>query len=496
MIDVDLSGIEAAMYLRKSRPEDGMDASEILRRHKETLSEYAARNGVRIVGTYQEIQSGESLDSRSEMIRLLGDMEAGHFQAVLCMDIDRLFRSETQERGKILTAFKKSGTLIVTPAKVYDLSEESDELMAELYGLFSNIELRKIKERMKRGKIRAAKDGCFLVAPPYGYHRYIKDKKKTLEIYEPEARFVRMAFDLYADGIGCDLIAQRLNAEGATPRRAPAFTGKAIAQIITNPVYYGKIVYRRRQWTKRNGKQIPISLPESEWIVADGLHPAIIPPELWQRCRDIMKSRWRPAYYDGTVKAPLAGLIRCKQCGSRMYRRTSNSGVFHLHCRKPGCHCVSSRYDLVENAIMGQLQGILEGFETEPAEQSQNAVTKAESRLESIRASIASERRKMAKICGFLESGIYTEEVFRERMEVAEKRMEAVREQERAALEELDALKCKDSTQQAIGLRTLLDEYNDAEPHVKNALLHGIVDVIWDDRPTRKAPFSLEIFLR
>lgn len=493
---MDLRGMNAAMYLRKSRAEDGMDATEILRHHMETLTEYAAREGVHVAETFQEIESGESLYARPEMMRLLEAVESGRFQAVLCMDIDRLSRGETRERGLIWSAFKETGTLIVTPGKVYDLSEESDELMTELRGLFANFELRKIKERMNCGKIRAAKDGCFLVAPPYGYHRHIVDKKKTLEIYEPEARFVRIAFDMYAAGNGCDLIAQRLNAEGATPRRADAFTAKAIAQIITNPVYKGEIVYHRRKWTKKNGKQIATPLPESEWVVADGLHHAIIPPELWQRCRDIMKSRWRAACYDGTVKAPLAGLVRCKQCGSRMYRRHSNSGAYHIHCRKPGCHCVSSRYDFVENAIIGQLQSILAGLETEPDEQPENALAELEERIETIRNAITAETRKKSRLYDFLESGTYSEPVFRERMDAVNYRICTLESQERAALEELDALKCKDSAQQAIGVRSLLNEYNDAEPPAKNALLHSVVDVIWYDRPTRKSPFTIEIFLR
>lgn len=191
----ELSGLEAAMYLRKSRAEDGMDTAEILRRHRETLTEYAARNGIHVLETFQEIKSGERLYARPEMMKLLELVEAGRVQAILCMDLDRLSRGETQERGMIWATFKEAGVLIVTPSKTYDLANESDEILIEFRGLFANLELRKIKERTRRGMSRAAKEGCHLSYAPYGYRRCIVDRKHTLEVYEPEAKFVRMAFE-------------------------------------------------------------------------------------------------------------------------------------------------------------------------------------------------------------------------------------------------------------------------------------------------------------
>ena len=55
-------------------------------------------------------------------------MEAGNYDCVLCMDMDRLSRGSMREQGMVLDAFKASGTLIVTPEKVYDLSGEADEI--------------------------------------------------------------------------------------------------------------------------------------------------------------------------------------------------------------------------------------------------------------------------------------------------------------------------------------------------------------------------------
>lgn len=493
---MDLHGMTAAMYLRKSRAEDGLDTAEILRRHRETLTEYAAREGVRVMKTFQEVESGESLYARPKMMKLLESVEAGRFGAVLCMDIDRLSRGVTQERGLIWSAFKASGTLIVTPAKVYDLSDENDELMTELRGLFAHYELNKIKERTKRGMIRAAKEGCHLSYAPYGYRKRVIEKRHTLEIYEPEARFVRMMFEMYAEGKGCETIAARLNELGVRPRRAEAFLSESVLKMIKNPVYVGKIVYNREQWTRKDGKIVVKVRPEAEWVVAGSLHPAIVSEELFEKCQSILRSRYRNPTYDGTVKSPLAGVVRCRKCGRTM-NRLSNEGVYRLHCLTRGC-TPSSRFDLVESRIIGALREILAALEIEPDAPTEAAKTEVESRLAEIGKAVGAEARKKTRIYDAFESGAYDVAEYQERMEAVKTRLSALERQREEAKAELERLSNADGRRQADGIRTLLDAYIDADGAGRNALLKAVIDVVWYVKPQGAAPdgFELEIFLK
>lgn len=490
---MDLHGMEAAMYLRKSRAEDGMDTAEILRRHRETLTELAEREGVRVAEIFQEIKSGESLYARPEMMRLLEAVEAGRFGAVLCMDIDRLSRGETRERGLIWSAFKASGTFIVTPSKVYDLAKESDELMTELRGLFANFELRQIKQRIRRGMTRAAKEGQHLAPAPYGYRKAVIDRRHTLEIYEPEARFVRMIFELYASGVGARAIANRLNDAGARPRRADVFTQTAILYILRNSAYIGAVTYATTHWERKGGKMRSIPRPESEWIRADGIHPAIVSAELFDECQRILKSRWRPACSDGTVKSPLAGLVVCGRCGKRMQKRL-NGGYYYLRCDRQNCSTLAN-YDAVERAVIDGLRDILRGLEMEPDGESAAALEAAKARLAAARKSIAAEKRKKARLYGFLESGTYTEAMFRERMEALSVRLSALESRERDAAQEVETLSGRDAKKQAAGIRALLREYEGADAATKNAILRAVVDVIVYNR-NGKEPFTIDIFLK
>ncbi len=41
----------------------------------------------------------------------------GRYDAVLCMDLDRLSRGRMKDQGSILDTFRESDTLIITPEK-------------------------------------------------------------------------------------------------------------------------------------------------------------------------------------------------------------------------------------------------------------------------------------------------------------------------------------------------------------------------------------------
>ncbi len=112
--------MNVAMYLRKSRAEELTDTvDETLKRHKETLLEFAVKNKLAVSkeSIYEEVVSGESLYARPEMLRLLADVEGSKYDAVLCMDIDRLGRGAMSDQGIILETLKAADTKIITPRK-------------------------------------------------------------------------------------------------------------------------------------------------------------------------------------------------------------------------------------------------------------------------------------------------------------------------------------------------------------------------------------------
>lgn len=163
-----------AMYLRKSRIDEEAGLENTLSKHETMLRDMAANMGIHVDERhiYREIVSGESIDARPQMQRLLKAVEMGLYTGVLCVELERLSRGNGEDRARILRTFQFSGTKILTLNKVYDLAgdDEFDEEFFE-FGLFmSRREYKTIKRRLLRGRLQAQRDGYFIGSvPPYGY---------------------------------------------------------------------------------------------------------------------------------------------------------------------------------------------------------------------------------------------------------------------------------------------------------------------------------------
>jgi len=161
---------DIAIYLRKSRGKDGMETDEVLEKHRIELIDFAKKNNFRY-SIYQEVKSGDDIAERPEMIRLLQDVEEGLWDAVLCIDIDRLGRGNEENSGKIKRIFHTSETLIMTPTKIYNLENEDDETYFEFQTFLARQEYKIIKKRLQRGKKQGARNGKWTSggSPPLPY---------------------------------------------------------------------------------------------------------------------------------------------------------------------------------------------------------------------------------------------------------------------------------------------------------------------------------------
>lgn len=495
-----LSGLDAGLYLRKSRMEEGMDTDEVLARHQKTLLDYARDHGIHIIETYPEVVSGESLYARPQMLRLLQDVEEERYDCVLCMDLDRLSRGRMKDQGIILDAFKDSDTLIVTPEKVYDLADEIDEEYAELKTFMSRREYKIINKRLRRGLQQSIEDGCYIANAPYGYKKVTIDRKPTLEIYEPEAKFVRMMYQLYAQGSGCNSIATHINTLGARPHRSDQFNRSTVAKILRNPTYTGKIVWNQKKHIKKgvNGspKNVVIYQPREKWTIVDGRHPAIVDQEIYDQVQAIFERRYIPSKNDGTVKSPLAGLVKCANCGMNMQRMIMKNKPYLL-CTRPGC-CASAQFALVEDRVLEYLENMLEQLTLSPAAVVSNLDTSVlESSLEAVQKELAATQRQKSRLYELLELGEYDIPTFRERMEAVRNKYAVLERKEADTLRALQDSKASDPGTLAEKIKYVLDNYQDSNPAQRNALLHSVIQTVYyhKEKKTKPTAFYLDFVL-
>lgn len=489
-----------AMYLRKSRAEEQADTvDETLKRHRETLLEFAVKNhlAVREEDIYEEVVSGESLYARPEMLRLLANVEQGKYQAVLCMDIDRLGRGTMSDQGVILETFKTAGTKIITPRKIYDLNNDIDETYSEFESFMARQELKVIKRRMQRGIQRTIEDGGYLANAPYGYKRAWINKRPSLEIIEEEARFVRMMFDLYANqGYGCQRIADAVNALGAKPRRSSRFARVSVMKILKNPAYTGKIVWNQKSTVRKgargNQKKISVSNPRDKWTITDGIHPPIIDPELYDKVQTVISQKSHPPSNTGRIENPLAGLVYCASCGSPMQRQVSRKGGAELLCRKKGCN-VGSDLSLVEKAVVKGLMGKLTALSAKVDSGEATSPDQHASLLASIDKERKAARRQIDRLRDLLEQGVYPVEVYAARQKLLNDKLKKLSEAEK---EVLGRMKKPDAKTQCTAIQNVLELYGSANSQERNRLLKSVVDkiVYSKEKGARPEEFHLDFF--
>ena len=487
--------MNAAQYLRKSRMEEGLDTEEVLARHRKALAAFAAAHDIHITETYYEVVSGESLYARPEMLRLLEDVEDGRYDAVLVMDLDRLSRGRMKDQGIILDAFRDSGTLIVTPEKTYDLSDDLDDEMAEFKTFMSRREYKIINKRLRRGLKQTIQDGCYVANAPYGYRKVTVDRKPTLEIYEPEAKFVRMMYDLYLQGYGCVSIARYVNSLGAKPHRSAEFTRNSVAHILRNPTFAGKIVWDQkthiRKGAKGNPKHITICNPREQWTIVDGIHPAIVSQETYDQVQAILAGRYHPSRRDGTVRSALAGVVLCANCGQHMQRVTMR-GTPYLLCTKPGC-CASTRFELVEGRILSYLEDALAQLELEHQAGTGRNTAVLDSTLAAVQKELAAAQRQRSRLYELLELGEYDLPTFRERMGAFTEKLTGLERLRRETERTLEQARLAASDSLAGKIRGVLDAYGAADAAGRNAMLKGVLDAVWYEKKKKTAPADFQL---
>lgn len=488
------------MYLRKSRAEELHDPTEeTLRRHREQLLAVAKRMDLHVITTFEEVKSGESLYSRPQMLALLEAVSTGNYDAVLAMDVDRLGRSSMMEQGIIFDTLRRYGVKIITPDKTIDPTKDSDAEDFEIESLFARRELRTYKKRVRRGINKSVDEGSYLANAPYGYKKTVVNRQPTLEVYEPEAAFVRMIFDMYVNqGQGTTNIANYINALGAHPARSDKFGRTSVAYIIKNPVYIGKTVWNKQHYVIENGVRHSYPTPEKKKIT-EGIHPPIIDEETFERAQEIMKKQWHKKYYDGTVQNPLAGIVRCGNCGGLMMRHPSGrkTKVPFLMCQKSGC-IPTTPVENVEAAILANLREQLAVLDTDIENAVPPDVSVFDKAISSAQHELKSLASQLSKTHDLLEQGLYDVDTFLERRNSINERTESIKAFIIDQQERRSAVLASDRRVISAKIHSVLDIYEVSDAAKRNEMLRSIIDTVWYNKTERKSssPFNIRVILR
>ncbi len=502
------------MYLRKSRADEEAEKrgeGETLTKHKTALLKVVKSKNLNIVKIREEVVSGESLIHRPQMLELLKEVEEGKYDAVLCMDIDRLGRGNMQEQGLILETLKNSNTKVITPRKTYDLHDEFDEEYSEFEAFMARKELKIINRRLQRGRIMSIEKGNYIATlPPYGYEiEYRENGIRTLKPHPEQSKVVELIFDWYVDdGLGGNNIATKLNKLGYRSYTGKDLSSSAVLTMIKNPVYIGKVCWRKKKFEKSKDpskKRIAKLQNVNDWIIVDGKHPPLVSEEMFYKAQDILNKKYHVPYQIvNGIKNPLAGLIRCKVCGASMVMRPYKNKDDMIMCYA-NCGNKSSKLKYIESRILDGLTEWLNQYKAQWEEyklkddKKDNSVSIFQLKLNSLEKELMELNKQNEKLHDLLEREIYDVDTFVERSQNISERITDVKKNIKLCKNEI----IKEQKQARVNKNIIpriehgLKVYNKTEdPAKKNALLKDILEksVYFKDKTQRNDQFELTLF--
>ena len=503
--------MKVVMYLRKSRQDEELEKREntdTLARHRSTLLEVARKQHLDIIEVHEEIVSGGSIASRPKMLKLLDEVKKNMYDAVLCMDLDRLGRGGMQDQGLILDTFKETNTLIITPDKTYNLNDEIDEEITEFKSFFARRELKMITKRMQRGRLKSIEEGKFIASTaPYGYKfEFNSDGKKQLVIDEDKAAIVKEIFALYISNYGSYKIKVYLDTIGAKTNTGNQFTEQSISRIFNNNLYCGYVSWNK---VKRKGTKSVVN-SKNNIIYAKGKHVAIISENMFKIAQNILNGNQVPSVsYDKKLINPLAGLIKCACCNHTMSVSRStykdNSIVLFLKCK----HCnknSSSKLEVVENAVLEYMQQFLNEYQNEIlnkdiSDNNNDRISNLKHTLSLLEKETIELQKQKNKLHDFLERGIYDVDTYLERTNV----LRVKTEENETAINNIKELIEKEMkidlnySELIPRVEKIINSYKNTKNILdKNILLKSVIEevIYYKEKGIRNGKFELDIKLR
>jgi site-specific DNA recombinase len=298
--------------------------------------------------------TGGNMD-RPALQRLLADVDQGQVDCVIVYKVDRLSRS-LLDFARIMETFEKRQIAFVSITQQFNTATSMGRLVLNVLLSFAQFERDIISERT-RDKIAAARRKGKWVGghPLLGYD--VQNSK--LVVNEEEAIRVRAIFELYLKHQGMIPVVQELEKLGWLTKRwqtrkehfrgGQRFTKSSLHHLLTNPVYLGKVKYKKE--------------------VHPGEHQAIVPPDVWQQVQELLHQKGPGTTVRTESHALLKGILRCRPCGFAMTPAfaSKNGGKRYrlyscVNALKRGRQACPSRYLPaleIENLVVEQIREIV-----------------------------------------------------------------------------------------------------------------------------------------
>lgn len=375
----------AALYLRLSKEDMDKiskgDDSESIKNQRLLLTDEAARRGFIVGAVYVDEDYSGTDGSRPAFRQLIEDAKLKKFNIVLCKSQSRFTRDMEVSERYLNGLFPLLGIRFISMVDHVDTAVKGNKKARQINALVNEWYVEDLSENIKSVYRSKMRQGQFLGAfAAYGYQKDEADRHR-LVIDEEAAEVVRKIFRYYIEGCGAGSICLRLQEEGIlTPTEykkskglhfktpySDRYSGKwaqtTVKRILTNEIYIGTLIQGREKKLSYKSKRVVIA-PREEWVVIKDNHEPIIAKEDFYKVQELLKLRRKSGNgAEGGTFYPLAGKVKCLDCGAAMGRsgKKGTNGNY-LRCRLASksaskeCTGHNIRYNLLEKEILEALQ--------------------------------------------------------------------------------------------------------------------------------------------
>lgn len=299
---------------------------------------------------------------RPQWVKLLRDLQAGVYEAVVAYHPDRLYRRLPDLEG-LIDVIEQHGVKVATVrAGDLDLSTAAGRMNARILGAVARGESERTAERVRDAKARNARAG----RPSNGGGRAFgfEDDRRT---HRPdEAELIRGIAERLVAGSAFTAEVRALNDAGIRTPAGNLWRHASLRRVLTSERVAGLRAYRGE-------------------LVAVGDWEPIVDRETWDLLRALMASRKRGRPRSGVWL--LSGILACAECGGPMYAMPDARG-HRYRCHpdtvsktRHGCGKVTIRCDLADEyveQVVGKWVGTPEGVEATGAAMTEPSDDRAE----------------------------------------------------------------------------------------------------------------------
>lgn len=334
-----------ALYARLSREDGDKPESDSIVNQQKLLESFLARQEDMALADFyvDDGCTGTNFD-RPEFQRMMADIKAGRVNCVVVKDLSRFGRDYLGTGERLEKWFPAHGVRFIALGDNVDSEKGPYDVMLPFKNVMNEQYARDISQKVRSSFRVKQQRGEFIGAfASYGYRKDPDDHNKLL-IDPPAAGVVRRIFTLYEQGMGKIRIAKQLNEEripcpseykrlqgekyhnGQRLDKTSYWTYATIHRILNNQMYAGRMEQGRapRQGMHGKAKQ----LPKEQWAVVENTHEAIISADQWERVQSLLRRDTRTLDFEQNI-SPLAGFLRCGDCGRAMSKTNHSGGVYY-----------------------------------------------------------------------------------------------------------------------------------------------------------------------